>query len=341
MSMDTVSSGAGGGLRPRNCPHTRRTGPARPTRVSSACRPAPVMPPPGDSEGRVRQPPVTLFEFSLLLCPSTCRIWPSAPDSITRPSSRIAGHQRRLCPAPSTTPARTHASIMIRASAMVSASGFSQKTCLPASAHATTCSRCSECGVTRTSACTAGSASASARSDEGLKPCRAARSRATSGAVSTPRTKRIRLLLPCTDSRKPFPHRPRPTMAASIMRSFRLDARFLRFPRPFGDFALDVVRELLRVHGRNVESHDPEASLDVGLGDALVDGAVEPVDDLARRAGGRHQAVPQDRLEARQLLGDRRNIGRERGARERGYAEAFHLAALDLREPDREVREGE
>src|SRR5258705_2873398 len=246
---------------------------------------------------------------------------------------------------------------MICASALVSASGFSQKTCLPASAHATTCSRCSECGVTRTSACTAGSASASARSDEGLKPCRAARPRATSDAVPTPRTTRIRLLWPGTDWRKPFPHRPRPTMAASIMRvrsrrrtptarrtgcprgSLRLDARFLCFPRPFGDFALDVVREPVRIHGRNVESHDTEACLDVGLGDAPVDGVVEPVDDIARRAGGRHQAVPQDRLEAGQLLGGRRNIGRERGARGRGYTETFPPAPFDLPGADPEVRE--
>src|SRR5258706_6274777 len=282
------------------------------------------MPPPGDSSGESRQPPETLFECSLLKWPSRCRICPRSPPSTARPSLCIEGHKRRLCPTPSTTPARAHAAIMICASALVSASGFSQKTCLPASAHETTCSRCSECGVTRTSACTAGSASASARSDEGLKPCGAARPRATPGAGSTPRTKRIRLLLPRTDSRKPFPHRPRPTMAASIMRSFWLDARFLRFPRPFGDFARDVVRELVRVHGRDVESHDPEARLDVGLGDASVDGVVEPVDDVARRAGWPHQAVPQDRLEAGQLLGDRRDIRRERGARERRYAEALH-----------------
>src|SRR5258706_10826703 len=313
------------------------------------------MPPPGDSSGESRQPPETLFECSLLKWPSRCRICPRSPPSTARPSLWTEGHKRRLCPTPSTPPARAHAAIMICAPALVSASGFSQKTCLPARAHATTCSRCSECGVTRTSACTAGSASASARSDEGLKPCRAARPRATSGAVSTPRTKRIRPLLPCTDSRKPFPHRPRPTMAASIMRvrsrrrtpmarrtgcprgSLRLDARFLCFPRPFGDFALDVVREPVRIHGRNVESHDTEARLDLGLGDAPVDGIVEPVDDIARRAGGRHQAVPQDRLQAGQLLGARRNIGGERRARERGHTETFHPAALDLREADREV----
>src|SRR6267143_1756845 len=123
--------------------------------------------------------------------------------------------------------------------------------------------------------------------------------------------------------------------------SLRLDAGFLRFPRPFGDFAFDIVRELVRAHRRNIESHDSEARLDLRLGDAPVDGVVEPVDDVARRAGRRHQAVPQDRLEAGQLLGDRRNIGRERGAYERGHAEAFHLAAFDLREADREVREGE
>src|SRR2546426_517047 len=74
--------------------------------------------------------------------------------------------------------------------------------------------------------------------------------------------------------------------------SLRLDAGFLRFPRPFGDFAFDIVRKLVRAHRRNIESHDPEARLDLRLGDAPVDGVVEPVDDVARRAGGRHQAVP-------------------------------------------------
>src|SRR5258708_30947970 len=99
--------------------------------------------------------------------------------------------------------------------------------------------------------------------------------------------------------------------------SLRLDARFLRFTRPFGDFAFDVFREPVRVHGRNVEPHDTEARPDVGLGDAPVDGVVEPVDDVARRAGGRHQAVPQDRLAAGHLLCDPRTNGPGPGAYER------------------------
>src|SRR2546428_7304962 len=84
--------------------------------ASRTCRPAPVMPPPGDSSGESRQAPETLFECSLLKWPSRCRICPSLPPSTVRLSACIEGHKRRLCPAPSTTPARAHAPIMICAS---------------------------------------------------------------------------------------------------------------------------------------------------------------------------------------------------------------------------------
>src|SRR5258708_28296066 len=109
--------------------------------------------------------------------------------------------------------------------------------------------------------------------------------------------------------------------------SLRLDARFLRFPGPFGDLAFDVFREPVRVHGRDVESHDTEARLDVGLGDAPVDGVVEPVDDVARRAGGGHQAVPQDRLRAGQPFGAPPDIRPAAGADGRGAAGAFTPSA--------------
>jgi len=73
--------------------------------------------------------------------------------------------------------------------------------------------------------------------------------------VSTPRTKRIRLLLPCTDSRKPFPNaeahdggvdhaRPNASLNADGARdgmsraSLRLDAGFFASRDHSGDFAL-------------------------------------------------------------------------------------------------------
>src|SRR6266576_1631657 len=92
----TVSSGAGAGLRSSSCACTRSTGPARWMNASRTCSPAPVMPPPGDSSGESRQPPETLFECSLLKCPSRCSICPSSPPSTVRLSACIEGHQRRL-----------------------------------------------------------------------------------------------------------------------------------------------------------------------------------------------------------------------------------------------------
>ena len=54
-------------------------GPARLTKASMRCSPAPVMPPPGDSRGSSRQPPLTRVECSLLKWPSTCSTSPIAP----------------------------------------------------------------------------------------------------------------------------------------------------------------------------------------------------------------------------------------------------------------------
>src|SRR5207249_7867483 len=120
-SADAVSSGAGDGLRSLSRACTQRTEPATLISASSACSPAPVMPPPGDSSGSVRQPPSTLFEFSLLLWASMCRSLPIAPVSTVRLSACIAGHHRRLCPTPSTTSARRQASIIRAASDALSA----------------------------------------------------------------------------------------------------------------------------------------------------------------------------------------------------------------------------
>src|SRR6185436_9146137 len=73
------------------------------------------------------------------------------------------------------------------------------------------------CGVARNTACTAGSAIASARSVDRRKPCWPAKARTSSGSLLTPWTKRRRSLLPCTAVTSDLPQRPSPMTAASII----------------------------------------------------------------------------------------------------------------------------
>ena len=181
------------------------------------CRPAPVMPPPGDSRGSSRQPPFTRVECSLVKLPSICMTSPMVPSATTRLSSRIEEKQRLLLPSAKGTPAFCVAATARAASARVSASGFSDQTGLPAAATAEICSTCSECGVARNTACTRGSAIASSKSVESSKPFALAKSATSSGSLLTPRMKCRRLLLPCTDSTMFLPQRPRPITAALIM----------------------------------------------------------------------------------------------------------------------------
>ena len=61
---------------------------------------------------------------------------PSVPSSIIDFIFRTAVIRRVICPVARTTPARSHASITLWASAMVVAIGFSTKTCFPARAAA-------------------------------------------------------------------------------------------------------------------------------------------------------------------------------------------------------------
>jgi hypothetical protein len=139
------------------------------------------------------------------------------PPATSAFNSRIDAKQRLLLPLPSTTPALRQASTERAASARVKASGFSHHTGLFARATALTCSTCSEWGVARNTACTSGSASASARSLERRNPCCCAKARASSGSLLTPWTKRSRVLLRCTALTSDLPQRPRPMTAALIM----------------------------------------------------------------------------------------------------------------------------
>src|SRR5262245_60388272 len=65
-----ASRGSGGGFCEWTRASTSTIGPTRFTNASSTCKPAPVMPPPGDSVGSSRQPPFTRVECSLLKFPS-------------------------------------------------------------------------------------------------------------------------------------------------------------------------------------------------------------------------------------------------------------------------------
>src|SRR5436853_4064043 len=282
----------------------------------------PPAPPSRSLRARTRGvPPVTWFEFSLLLWPSMCSSRPSCSSPTMRLSSRMAGQKRRLCPTASTTPARSQAPIIARASAARSASGFSQKTCLPARAAAMAWARCTECGVARTTACTEASSSASCRT--------------LPEAMSTSRTKRIRSLLPCTDPTSARPQRPRPTMAASITNQGRsallgLDAGLPDVPRPLRDLALDVRAELIRAQRRRVDAEGSEARLEIRLVHIRRDRVVDPADCRARRPRRGDQAVPQHDFVAGDLLADGRDVWRERRALRRGHAQGLQLAALDL-----------
>ena len=216
-SAAPASRGSGGAFCTNTRASTLAMGPTRLTKASMTCRPAPVMPPPGDSRGSSRQPPLTRVECSLVKLPSMCSTSPMVPCATTRLSSRIEEKQRLLLPSANGTPAFWIAATARSASPRVSASGFSHQTGLPAAATAEIWATCNECGVARNTACTRGSATACSNSVDSSKPLAAAKSHTSSGSLLTPRMKRRRLLLPCTDSTMFLPQRPRPMTAASIM----------------------------------------------------------------------------------------------------------------------------
>ena len=135
------------------------------------------------------------------------------PDPL-RGASSSPGGSAGCSRAPSVTPASRSQSTAASASALVSANGFSQKTCLPASAAATTCGACMECGVASTTASTSGSArSARTRRPGGVRGSAAKASTSGETVRVAPATKRISSLRPWTDSTSVLPHHPSPTMA--------------------------------------------------------------------------------------------------------------------------------
>ena len=187
-------------------------------KASSTCRPAPVMPAPGDSAGSSRQPPETRVECSLEKCPSICMHLADlarlhhALELAHRGKAAlvVAGAERdagRLAP-------RRPRARLPRGSAPA------------ASRTRPACRRPPPCAPARHAANAAwpaewpalrGSAMASFRSVDNRKPCLAASSRASSGSLVTPCTMRRRSLLPWIEPRTVWPQRPRPTIAALII----------------------------------------------------------------------------------------------------------------------------
>ena len=121
--------------------------------------PSEVMPPAGLSRASLRQVPAAGPRLAEKL-PSKWIGAPSAPEASASWSARMLGAKRRLWPIARHTPASFAAAAARPASAAVSASGFSQKTCLPASAAARIWPQWRLCGVARTTASTSGSSSA-------------------------------------------------------------------------------------------------------------------------------------------------------------------------------------
>src|SRR5579862_3942457 len=186
------------------------------------------MPPAGDSSGESRHGENISAETSLLKLPSIWRIWPSSSPATIRARAAIAGKKRLSVPVPSTTPAVRQAAVARSASARVRAKGFSQNTAFLAAAQATISSACRECGVASTIAAMRGRASASSRLPRRCSRCRAANPPSREGSRLTAVVKRRCSLLPCTDSTRVRPQRPKPTIAASIIGATRSTIRVAR-----------------------------------------------------------------------------------------------------------------
>src|SRR6185437_3380517 len=123
------------------------------------------------------------------------------------------GSQRRSCPMPRMSPASRQSATAFSAPALVSASGFSQNTCLRAATAASICDTCSACGVASTTASTLGSRSASAYSPESATPFSPHSARTASTSGSTARTTRISAGAAWSTLSIFWPHQPMPTRA--------------------------------------------------------------------------------------------------------------------------------
>src|SRR6267143_2049945 len=99
-----------------------------------------------------------------------------------------------------------------------------------------------------------------------MEASRSTFARCVPSAGSAVAAKRMRSLLPATDSIRLRPQRPSPTIAALTTRdSFRLDARLPDVARPLLDLLPDVVAERLGSERRRVDAERGEARLELGL----------------------------------------------------------------------------
>src|SRR4051812_46787803 len=94
----------------------------------------------------------------------------------------------------------------------------------------------------------------------------------------------------------PKPERPTGSKRSSLL----LGPRLRYHVRPFFVFAADEPAEFLRRSRHWLCSDGPDLVTHGRILKRGDDGPVEPADDIARRAGGSHEAEPSDRLVARQ-----------------------------------------
>src|SRR6476620_9164842 len=102
-------------------------------------------------------------------------------------------------------------------------------------------------------------------------------------------------------------------------------------PAPFCEVGLDALAELFR-RARDREGHRRRQILFAKrrIAEDFLRLRVELVDDIARRAFRRHQAVPSARLVTRKAFGDGRHIGKFRQARGAAEAEQLQRAGLEM-----------
>src|SRR5690242_18525504 len=173
------------------------------------------------------------------------------------------------------------------------------------------CSVCSVCGVHRTTPCTAGSRSVSAKDLNGTL-CSAANAAAFGSGSTTHATSSFALVL--ISGTMIRPHHPRPQTATfSIGPRFSIDgcAGFARRAAP----AVAFLRHEVGERGRRGAGHHLDAAVreplaHLALLHRLHYYRVELVDDRLRRAGRHEDALPRAALEAGEArLLHRRHVG--------------------------------
>src|SRR4051812_47486244 len=110
--------------------------------------------------------------------------------------------------------------------------------------------------------------------------------------------------------------------ALRAMGSIRLDVGFLDDLRPAPDFALQELREMLRRARHHIDACLAEALLHLRRVEDAHHVRIQPLDDLARRAGdGQHAEPDADVVAGHPGFIDRRNLGRLAGTRLRRHGE--------------------